>query len=112
MNIEIIRRICSGHPFVTEDIKWTNDLCFSVGGKMFCVATLTEPIAISLKVKAEEFIELTNLPGIMPAPYVAKHKWILVTDLNRFSTSEWEQYIWQSYELVKSKLPQKLLNRI
>ena len=111
MNIEIIRHICSEHPFVTEDIKWTNDLCFSVGGKMFCVVALSEPIAISLKVTSEEFIELTNLPGIMPAPYVAKHKWILVTDLNRFSTNEWEKYISQSYELVKSKLPKKLLSR-
>ena len=111
MDIESIRDFCNTLPFVTEDIKWGNDLCFSIGNKMFCVATLTTPTRISIKVRDEEFEELSNI-GIMPAPYVARYKWILVTDMGKFSNKEWEHYIRQSYELVKSKLPNKILNQL
>lgn len=33
MDIETIQNICRGLGSVTEDIKWDNDLVFSVGGK-------------------------------------------------------------------------------
>ena len=39
MNIETLRKICSSLPAVTEDIKWGNDLVFTVGDKMFSVAS-------------------------------------------------------------------------
>ena len=112
MNIELLSDFCKKLPFVTEDIKWGNDLCFCIGNKMFCAATLTAPFSVSFKVKEEEFDELCNLPGIMPAPYAARFKWILVTDISKFSKKECEQYIKQSYELVKSKLPKKTLNQL
>ena len=112
MNIELLRDFCNNLSSVTEDIKWGNDLCFSICNKMFCAAPLTAPFSVSLKVTDEEFEELCNLPGIMPAPYVAKYKWILITDVNRFSKKDWEHYIKQSYELVKSKLTKKALSQL
>ena len=39
MDIEKLRAICKALPAVTEDIKWEHDLVFSIGGKMFCVAS-------------------------------------------------------------------------
>jgi len=110
MDIEAIRSICNGLPFVTEDIKWGNDLCFLIGGKMFCVASLETPIKISIKVTDEEFAEMSNQHGIIPAPYVARYKWILVEDINVFDHRKWEYYIKQSYNLVKAKLPKKVAN--
>jgi predicted DNA-binding protein (MmcQ/YjbR family) len=67
---------------------------------------------LSLKVKEEEFNELINMPGIMPAPYVAKHKWILIVDPTVFSLKELEAYILQYYDLVKSKIPKKKLDSL
>jgi hypothetical protein len=85
MDIETLRNICTGLPHVTEDVKWGNDLCFLIGGKMFCVAGLDQqPLTVSLKVTDEEFDELSNSPGIVPAPYVARYKWILLQDVCRF----------------------------
>lgn len=78
MNIEIVRNICKNLPSVTEGIKWGNDLCFMVGEKMFCVVLLDTPIKVSLKVNDDEFDEIVNTEGIIPAPYAARHKWILV----------------------------------
>lgn len=107
MDIESIRNICNALPSVTEGIKWGNDLCFMVGEKMFCVAMLNAPLKVSLKVTDEEFDELSNRPGIIPAPYVARYKWILVEDMSVFSPKQWQDHILQSYNLVKAKLPKK-----
>jgi predicted DNA-binding protein (MmcQ/YjbR family) len=34
--------------------------------------------------------------------------WVSVLDESRLSRVEWERYLRQSYDLVKSKLPKKL----
>jgi len=112
MDIEKLRDICTSLPHVTEDVKWGNDLCFLIGEKMFCVTGFETPLKISLKVTDEEFDELSNSPGIIPAPYVARYKWVLVEDVNRFTMQQWEFYIKQSYELVKAKLPKKVLDQL
>jgi len=109
MDIETIRDICKNLPSVTEDIKWGNDLCFMIGGKMFCVTPMNTPLRVSIKVTDEEFGEMTNLQGIIPAPYAARYKWILIEDVNIFSQKKWEYYIAQSYNMVKSKLSKKEL---
>src|SRR3990170_5663868 len=103
MNVESIRKICTALPHVTEDIKWGNDLCFSVGNKMFCVAGLHTPSSVSFKVKDDEFDEMSVREGLQPAPYVARYKWVLATNLEKLSKKEWDHYIKQSYDLVKSK---------
>ena len=107
MDIDALRDLCRSFPAVTEDIKWGHDLCFSVAGKMFCVAALEGPLTVSFKVK-DEFEELANLPGLRPAPYVARYKWVLVEDVRKLSRKEWEHYVRQSYDLVRAKLPKKL----
>ncbi len=112
MNIDTVRDICKGLPSVTEGIKWGNDLCFMVGEKMFCVVLLDTPIKVSLKVKDEEFDEILNLEGIIPAPYAARHKWILVESTVVFNKKKWEHYIIQSYNLVKAKLSKKKLTQL
>ena len=112
MNIEMLREICSSLTAVTEDIKWGNDLVFSVGDKMFCVASLEPPFSCSFKVPDDEFDELSNQNGFMPAPYMARAKWVLVTDPSNLNKKEWERYIKQSYELVKIKLTKKLREKL
>src|SRR5204863_3617383 len=97
MNIEDLRKLCSLLPAVTEDIKWGNDLVFSIGGKMFCAASLEPSFTCSFKVKDEEFEELSNRNGVMPAPYIAKAKCVLVSDPLKLDKKEWEKYIKQIY---------------
>ena len=108
MNIDFLRQFCKSLPAVTEDIKWGHDLCFSVGKKMFCVTSLEPPLSVAFKVTDEEFEELSEREGFMPAPYMARNKWVMVTDPTRLKKKEWEYYIRQSYEMIKSKLTKKL----
>jgi predicted DNA-binding protein (MmcQ/YjbR family) len=108
MNIDFLQQLTEKWPGVTTDIKWGNDLVFSVAAKMFCVCSLDAPFRASLKVKDEEFEELSVRDGFQPAPYMARNKWVLITNPGRLSKKEWEDFVKQSYELVKAKLPKKL----
>lgn len=107
MEIEDLRKFCLSLPAATEDIKWGNDLVFSVGGKMFCVSSLDQPYKFSFKVRDEEFEELSATDGFMPAPYMARAKWVLVSNPSKLNKKERERYIKESYEMVKAKLTKK-----
>jgi predicted DNA-binding protein (MmcQ/YjbR family) len=109
MNIEDLRTYCLSFKGATEDIKWGADLCFCVGEKMFCVAPLEGEFSITFKVRPDEFEELSTSKGFMPAPYLARNKWVRLKDVSVLNRKELEGYIKQSYELISSKLPKKKL---
>lgn len=108
MDLEALQTFCLSLPAATEDVKWDNDLVFSVGGKMFCVVALEPPFKCSFKVRDEDFEDLSIRDGFTPAPYMARAKWVLVTNPARLHKEEWEHFIRQSYELVKAKLTKKV----
>jgi len=113
MNLEQLRTLCLSMPHATEDVKWGQDLCFCIAEKMFLVTVLERnPASASFKVSDEEFSEISDKPGFKPAPYMARHKWIYVDDINRISANEWERFVRQSYTLVKAKLPKKLQTQL
>ncbi|MBA2746025.1 MAG: MmcQ/YjbR family DNA-binding protein [Flavisolibacter sp.] len=108
MDIEFIRQICISLPAVTEAIKWDNDLVFSVGGKMFCVVALDPPFRCSFKVDDEAFEEMSRQPGMIPAPYLARAKWVQVSDEKLFPLLDWKAKLKQSHHLVKARLTKKM----
>jgi predicted DNA-binding protein (MmcQ/YjbR family) len=107
MNTETLRSLCLQLPQVKEEIKWEADLVFSIGGKMFCVTSFEEPFKASFKVHDEMFEELCNREGFSPAPYLARAKWVLVSNDAGLAKQEWQDFVQQSYELVKRKLTKK-----
>lgn len=108
MNIEQLRKICLAFPAVTEQIQWGDNLLFKVAGKMFAITTL-EParVWLSLKATPENFAELTERPGIIPAPYLARAKWIALESSEALSPAELAPLLRTSYDLVVAKLPRK-----
>ncbi len=107
MNAETLREICLQFPFVKEEIKWGADLVFSIGGKMFCIATFDESFKASFKVPDEDFDEMCNCAGFIPAPYLARAKWVHASNEAGLSKEEWKNLLQQSYALVASKLTKK-----
>jgi predicted DNA-binding protein (MmcQ/YjbR family) len=74
-----IRKHCLSLPHTTETVQWGNDLVFKVGGKMYAVMALDPgPHVLSFKCSPEDFAELTERPGIIPAPYLARNAYDLV----------------------------------
>jgi predicted DNA-binding protein (MmcQ/YjbR family) len=109
MDFEAAKALCRTFPGATEDTKWGADTVFSVGLKMFAVSELKVPAAgISFKVDDERFLELTDRPGIIPAPYLARAKWVYVENAKALSDQEAAALLRRSYELVFAKLTKKL----
>jgi predicted DNA-binding protein (MmcQ/YjbR family) len=108
MDIEELRKYCLSLPSVTEDVKWENNLVFSIAGKMFCLVRLEPPLTFSFKVSNEQFDEIVAREGFVAAPYLARAKWVLVKEAARLHTTEWQTFLRYSYELVKKKLPGKI----
>ena len=102
--------LCSHWPGVSRDTKWGVDSVFSVGGKMFAVMPSdgSEGGRLSCKVADERFLELTDQPGIIPAPYLARAHWISIVEPQRFATAELEAFVLDAYTLVRAKLTKKL----
>src|SRR5207247_6677335 len=102
MDIETIREFCLSLPYATEDIQWGNDLLFRVGSKIFAAVNL-EPSPhprLSFKCTPEEFAELTEQDGIIPAPYVARYHWVALERFDALPWAETKRLIRQSYDLV------------
>ncbi len=113
MDFEAAKALCRSFPGATEDIKWGNDTVFSVGAKMFACTSADVPAeGMSFKVDDERFLELTDRPGIIPAPYLARAKWIYVQNKKAMGDKEAAQLLRRSYELVLSKLTRKLQREI
>ncbi|MFN0123821.1 MAG: MmcQ/YjbR family DNA-binding protein [Blastocatellia bacterium] len=110
MDIESARQFCLSLPHATEGIQWEKDLLFRIGGKMFAVTVLdpASPVCFSVKCTPEKFAELTERPGIIPAPYAARYHWIALEHFDAIGTKELKELIRASYDMVYEKLPKKV----
>ena len=107
MNIDSIRSYCLSLPHATEDIQWGNDLLFRIAGKIFAGMSLDPPHSLSFKCTPEKFDELIEQEGIIPAPYVARNKWVMLERLDALSDRDIKSLIANSYEMIFSKLTKK-----
>jgi len=95
-------------PHTTEEVLWGGDLVFKIGGKMYAAAPL-EPadVYLSFKSTPEEFAELVERPGIIPAPYSARYHWVALENEDALPRAEIKRLLKQAYGLVLEKLPKK-----
>jgi predicted DNA-binding protein (MmcQ/YjbR family) len=108
MNIDQLRAVCLSFPGATEQIQWENDLLFKVAGKMFAATPLEPaPVWLTLKATPESFVELRERTGVIPAPYLARAKWIAIETPGALSAAEVATLLRSSYDLVVEKLPRK-----
>jgi predicted DNA-binding protein (MmcQ/YjbR family) len=108
MTVDLIRRHCKSFPHATESVQWGNDLVFKIGGKMFAVAPLEPaPVSVSFKCSPENFADLTERPGVIPAPYMARAQWVALQGADALPAAELKKLLRQSYDLVLARLPKK-----
>ena len=113
MTIKDLQNICNSLKGVTQDIKWEDHLCFNVGAKMFLITSPDKiPHSASFKAEPDDFETLCQREGIIPAPYLARYKWVQIDDINRLGPSEWQQYLAKSYSLVFNKLPSTVKKKV
>ena len=110
MSFEPLRRYAATLPGATRDIKWGADECYSVGGKMYAVFGISgdKATGMSLKVDPERFLELTDVDGIEPAPYLARAHWVHLRRANAIPAADARALIERSHALIASKLTRKV----
>ena len=96
-------------PAVTETTQWGDNRVFKIGGKMFAIAGSAPDGFYSFKVADERFLELSDLPGFRPAPYLARARWVQVNPAAAtLPDSEIESLARDAYEIIFARLSKKL----
>ena len=113
MDIEWVRELCLSLPGTTEEEVWENDLTFKVAGKMFAHSVLIPaPVWLSFKASDESFAELIEHQGIIPAPYLARAKWVALETKDALPVDELARLLRASYDTVVAKLSKATRERL
>lgn len=108
MNAGELRDLCLSLPGATETIQWGDNRVFKVGDKMFFVSGYAADSLYSFKVDDDRFIELSGLPGVRPAPYLARARWVQInTDECVLSADEIRELVQRSYAIIFARLTRK-----
>jgi predicted DNA-binding protein (MmcQ/YjbR family) len=108
MHIEELRKHCLSFPAATEHEIWGNDLTFKVGNKMFAHTVLeVARVWLSFKASDEKFAELVERQDVIPAPYLARAKWVALESREAIPAAELRELLREAYDLVVAKLPKK-----
>jgi predicted DNA-binding protein (MmcQ/YjbR family) len=114
MTLESLRGFCRTLPHVAEDVKWDDNLCFLIAGKMFAITSLDPAAAVKLSFRCspEGFADLVERDGVVPAPYLARYHWVALERWDALRDAELRDAIRESHRLVWAGLPRKLQARL
>ena len=109
MGIDWVRRYCRSLSGAAEVVQFEEHLAFQVAGKTFAVVHL-EPVGgnfLTIKATPEEYAELIELPGVVPAPYAARNHWAAIETEDALPMQEMKRLIRRSYDILFATLPKK-----
>lgn len=105
MTADAIARFCLSLPGAREDLKWGHNRVFSIAGnKMFAILDFLGQ-DLAFKVDDDLFLGFVDRPGIRPAPYLARARWISLAPPFSMSDNELQALLSRSHQLVVRKLP-------
>jgi len=110
MNVDSIRAYCLSFPEATEKLQWGDALCFKVRAKMFAVLGL-DRVRLTFKCTPETFAELIERQHIRPSPYLGRHNWVVLDQLDAVRNDELRDLLRQSYEMAAAKAPQAMRSK-
>ncbi len=93
-------------PGATLDVKWGDDHCYCVGGKMFA-ATDRAHMGLSFKASDIAFEALTGSGRASPAKYLARAKWVTLDDLAVQDAAEVADWVRTAHGLVAARLTRR-----
>jgi predicted DNA-binding protein (MmcQ/YjbR family) len=111
MKVADLEKFLLALPATTLSVQWGHDRVLKVGGKMFAVIGFSDrdtPAGLSFKASEDSFRLLTELPGIMPAPYLARAQWVRLDKPSRLKATELKAYLTRAHSIVSSGLTRKL----
>jgi len=109
MNYAKLIAYCKTLPHANWERKWGSTLAFMVERKMFALFILNErdkPIDLWCKVDDDLFLSYTEQPGVRPAPYLARAKWIGM-ETNAMSDAMAKEVLRRARDIIFMKLPKR-----
>jgi len=119
MRLSEFNTCCESLPSVTKVIQWGGAHVWKVGGKIFAIASRWGPNSnfkivpeegarISFKCSDFSYSILIEQQGIIPAPYLARAKWVQLEEMDAMSNEEVCAYITEAHAIITAKLTKKL----
>jgi predicted DNA-binding protein (MmcQ/YjbR family) len=93
-------------PGATFDIKWGEDHCYSVGGKMFAAVDAGYS-QLGFKATEIAFEALIATGRATPSKYLARAHWLNMRDLASLDATEVTGWLKTAHGLVAAKLTRK-----
>ncbi len=98
---------CGKLKSTTNVIQWGNATVWKIGGRIFAICSHWgegEQQKISFKCSDLSYQILCELPGIVPAPYLARAKWVQITTTDAMNDDDIRGYIKDAYDIICRKL--------
>ena len=104
-----IEKFCLALAAATLSVQWGGARVYKIGGKMFAMLGPKDDKPHHLFFKAGEtsFHILTQLPHIVPAPYLARAHWVYLERLDALGTKELKAYLERAHALAAAGLSKK-----
>jgi len=102
---------CAQLPATTHVVQWGNASVWKVGGKIFaiCSAWAAEgEQRVGFKCSDISYSLLIQQEGIVPAPYLARAKWVQLERPDALSDDDLKAYIEAAHKIIGGKLTKKL----
>ena len=107
MDVDALKQFCSALPGASSKLFGppSNVLVYYVRGRKFAYFKTSEPERwrFSIRASAERFLELTDMPGIKPARFLARHHWVTIVDVDRMHADELRELVTASYERATTR---------
>lgn len=111
MDTEAVKNYCASLRGATVRLHESpsNVLVYSVGDRWFAYFKTSEPERwrFSFKVTPDRFLELTDMPGVKPARFRGRHRWITIVDVRRMPADYLRELIEWSYRHALAGLSKK-----
>ena len=98
---------CQSFKATTNVVQWGNATVWKVGGKIFALCSRwgdNEEQKISFKCSDFKYMILIEQEGIIPAPYLARAKWVQLQSKKYMDDNELKSHIREAYEIISAKL--------
>ncbi|HEY8607906.1 MAG TPA: MmcQ/YjbR family DNA-binding protein [Noviherbaspirillum sp.] len=86
MDVNAVKEHCGRYPGASSRLFGppSNVLVYYAAGKKFAYFKTSDPEKwrFSIRTTPERFLELTDVPGIKPARYLARFHWVTIVDVD------------------------------
>ncbi|OUS05722.1 hypothetical protein A9Q96_11015 [Rhodobacterales bacterium 52_120_T64] len=107
MNRQEFDLYCKSMKSTTHVVQWGGASVWKIGGKIFAICSNWgegDHAKIGFKCSDLAFSVLADMPGIIPAPYLARAKWVQVQSPDGMSDQSIKVHIDAAYDIIAAKL--------